>query len=143
MVCREIMKSEVESFLTTDSAMEIARRMREVNIGFVPICDREGHPLGAITDRDVALRVCAEDKRASRVRAGEIMTHETVICRDVDEVERAEELMAEHHKSRIMVVDAHERLVGVISMSDLVSDEGDSRAVATLRRIAEREVHLH
>ncbi len=143
MLCREIMKSEVESFLTTDSAMEIARRMREVNIGFVPICDRDGHPLGAITDRDLALRVSAEDKKASRVHAGEIMTHETVTCRDADDVERAEELMAEHHKSRIMVVDSHDRLVGVISMSDLVSDEGDTRAVATLRRIAEREVHLH
>ncbi len=143
MLCREIMKSEVECFRTTDSVMEIARRMREVNIGFVPICDRDGHPLGTITDRDVALRVCAEDKKASRVRAGEIMTHETVTSRDVDEVERAEELMAEHHKSRIMVVDAHGRLVGVISMSDLVSDESDTRAVATLRRIAEREVHVH
>ncbi len=143
MLCREIMKSEVESFLTTDSAMEIARRMREVNIGFVPICDRDGHPLGAITDRDLALRVSAEDKKASRVHAGEIMTHETVTCRDADDVERAEELMAEHHKSRIMVVDAPDQLVGVISMSDLVSDEGDARAVATLRRIAEREVHMH
>lgn len=143
MLCREIMKTEVQSFHTTDSVMEIARRMREVNIGFVPICDRGGHPLGAVTDRDVALRVCAEDKKASRVHAGDIMTNETVTCRDLDEVERAEELMAEHHKSRIMVVDARDRLVGVISMSDLVSDEGDTRAVATLRRIAEREVHLH
>ncbi len=143
MLCREIMKSEVECFRTTDSVMEIARRMREVNIGFAPICDRDGHPLGAITDRDIAMRVCAEDKKASRVHAGEIMTHETVTCRDVDEVEQAEELMAEHHKSRIMVVDGHDRLVGVISMSDLVSDEGDTRAVATLRRIAEREVHVH
>jgi len=143
MLCREIMKRVVERFGTTDSVMEIARRMREMNIGFVPICDRDGHPLGAVTDRDVAMRVCAEDKKASRVRAGDIMTHETVTCRDVDEVERAEELMAEHHKSRIMVLDAHGRLVGVISMSDLVSDEGDAKAVETLRRITEREVHLH
>jgi len=143
MLCREIMKSEVECFRTTDSAMEIARRMREVNIGFVPICDRDGHPLGAVTDRDVTLRVSAEDKKASRVHAGEIMTHEIVACRDVDDVERAEELMAEHHKARIMVIDAHGRLVGVISLSDLVSDESDAKAVATMRRIAEREVHLH
>ena len=60
-----------------------------------------------------------------------------------DTREQPEELMAEHHKSRIMVVDTRDRLVGVISMSDLVSGEGDARAAATLRRIAEREVHAH
>ncbi len=142
MLCKEIMKSEVECYRTTDSVMEIARRMREVNIGFVPICDKDGHPLGTLTDRDIAVRVAAEDKKASRVHAGEVMTHETVTCREGDDVERAEELMAEHHKSRIMVVDDHDHLVGVISVSDLIADESDAKAVATVRRIAEREARI-
>jgi CBS-domain-containing membrane protein len=48
--------------------------------------------------------------------------------------------MAEHHKSRIMVVDDHGKLVGVISLSDLSLLEVESRYASTARRISEREV---
>ncbi len=143
MLCQDIMKADVECFRTSDSVRDVARRMRQVNIGFVPICDRDGRPLGVVTDRDIALRVCADDKSAALTRAGEVMTHETVTCRATDDVERAEVRMAEHHKSRIMVVDEVGRLVGVISLSDLAVEDSGERAAETLRRVAEREVSLH
>jgi CBS domain-containing protein len=140
MLCQDLMKSEVECFRETDSIMEIARRMREVNIGFVPICRHDGRPMGTLTDRDIAIRVCAEDRKASRTEAREVMSHEAVTCLAKDEVERVEELMAEHHKSRIMVVDDGGKLVGVLSLSDL-AEANHPRAAETLRRVAEREVH--
>ena len=140
MLCQDLMESEVESFRASDSVEEIARRMRDVNVGFVPICDADGRPLGTLTDRDIAIRCCAEDRQASRVRAGDVMTREIVTCRAGDDVERAEELMAEHHKSRIMVVNDQGRLVGVISLSDL-AEQDERRALETLRRVAEREAH--
>jgi CBS domain-containing protein len=142
VLCQDLMKSEVECFRTLDSVQEIARRMRDVNVGFVPICDADGRPLGTLTDRDIAIRVCAEGRAAAGVRAGEVMTRETVTCRGSDDVERAEKLMAEHHKSRIMVVNDEGRLVGVISLSDVAEQDGH-RAVETLRRVAEREVPVH
>ncbi|HEU4384876.1 MAG TPA: CBS domain-containing protein [Anaeromyxobacteraceae bacterium] len=139
MQVHEIMTAEPECFRESDLVMEIARRMRELNIGFVPICDEHGRPVGAVTDRDIAIRVAAEDKKASRVHAREIMSHESVTCSDSDEVERAEEVMAEHHKSRLMVVDEAGRLVGVLSLADLFTSAADERALETLQRIAERE----
>jgi len=141
MRCQEIMKRKILCFDVTASAMEIARRMKELKFGFAPICGRDGRPIGAVTDRDIALRVCAEDRKASKAHAGELMSHETVTVRDTDLVSRAEELMAEHHKSRIMVVDDHGRLVGVISLSDLALLETDARFASTARRISEREAH--
>jgi CBS domain-containing protein len=143
MQCHEIMKSEVESFRETDSIMEIARRMREVNIGFAPITDRDGRPLGTITDRDMAIRVCAEDRRASRTAASEVMSHEAVTCRASEDVDRAEEIMSEHHKSRLMIVDEAGRLVGVLSLSDIFAEAAGAKATETFRRIAEREVRPH
>jgi CBS domain-containing protein len=140
MRCQEIMKTKVEFFGVADSAMEIARRMKEKKIGFAPVCGKDGRPIGTVTDRDIALRVCADDRKASKTHAGDIMTHEAVLVRDVDDVARAEELMAEHHKSRIMVVDDHGKLVGVISLSDLSLLEVESRYASTARRISEREV---
>ncbi len=140
MRCSELMKCEVETFRPGDPVVRIARRMREVNIGFVPICDPDGHPVGTITDRDLALRVCAEDRRASEVRAEEVMTREIVTCREADDLGCAETLMARNHKSRIMIVDEDGRLQGIISLSDVVEQEEDARAAATMREIADREV---
>ncbi|ABS27671.1 CBS domain-containing protein [Anaeromyxobacter sp. Fw109-5] len=141
MLCREVMKSEVETFRETDSVLAVALRMREVNIGFVPICDADGHPLGALTDRDIALRVCGEDRRASETRTGAVMTREIITCRESDPIEAAEELMARYRKSRMMIVDEDGRLVGVISLSDVVEEEDDRRAAETMRQISEREIH--
>lgn len=139
MQVHEIMTADAVCFRESDPVMEVARRMRELNIGFVPICDEGGRPVGTVTDRDVAIRVAAEDRKASRTRAREIMSHEAVTCRAFDEVARAEAVMAEHHKSRLMVVDEDGRLVGVLSLADLVTAATDLRALETLRRIAERE----
>ncbi len=139
MQVHEIMTADAVCFGESDPVMEIARRMREQNIGFVPICDERGRPVGTVTDRDIAIRVAAEDKKASRTHAREIMSHEAVTCRASDEVERAESIMAEHHKSRLMVVDDGGRLAGVLSLADLVTGAADLRALETFRRIAERE----
>ena len=142
MLCQDLMKTEVETFREHDRVDEIARRMREVNIGFVPICDRDGRPVGTLTDRDLALRVCAEDRRASATHAGDVMTREVIACRETDDVERAEEAMARHRKSRVMVLNEHGRLTGVISLSDVVEEEKDDvRAADTMRHVTERETH--
>ncbi len=141
MKCVDLMKSEVETFRENDLVNTIARRMRDVNIGFVPICDADGRPVGTLTDRDIALRVCAEDLRAGATRAADVMTREVVTCREADDLAWAEELMARHHKSRMMIVDDGGRLEGIISLSDIADEEDDARAAATLRQIAEREVH--
>jgi CBS domain-containing protein len=140
MKCQDLMKTEVETFRGNDLVSVIARRMRDVNIGFVPICDPDGRPIGTITDRDIAVRVCANDLRASETRAADIMTREVVTCRELDDLERAERLMAVHHKSRMMIVDDDGRLQGVISLSDIVDEEDDDRAAETMRHVSEREV---
>ena len=140
MLCLDLMKTEIETFREGDSVQDVARRMREVNIGFAPVCGADGRPVGTLTDRDIALRVCAEDRSASATRAGEVMTREAVTCHEGDPIEEAERLMARHRKSRIMVVDDEGRLVGVISLSDVVDEEDDDRAAETMRIISEREV---
>ena len=139
MQVHEIMTAEAVCSREGDPVMEIARRMRELNIGFVPICDDRGRPVGAVTDRDIAIRLAAEDKKASRTHARDIMAHEAVTCRASDDVEQAEAVMAQHHKSRVMVVDDEGRLVGVLSLADLLTTAADLRALETLKRIAERE----
>lgn len=141
MRCEALMTCELETFRAHDTVHHVARRMRELDIGFAPICAPDGKPLGTITDRDIAVRVCAEDLRASATRAGDVMTRAPVTCRADDPVDRAEALMAAHHVARIMVVDHEDRLVGVISLTDVVAAEEDRRAAETYRRVADRDAH--
>ena len=140
MRCDEVMKTRVECVHENDTARDCARRMRDRNLGFLPVCDAAGRPIGTLTDRDLALRIVAEDLDGTE-RVGSVMTREVVCCREKDDIAEAEQLMAQHHKSRIMVVDSGGKLCGVISLSDL-AERDSRRAILTMREISSREARI-
>lgn len=121
-----------------DSVRDCAKLMKERNIGFVPICDAEGKPVGAITDRDLAIRILAEG-RSPEARVDDVMSREVVGCRLGDELSTAEGLMRDRRKSRVMVCDDGGKLVGVLSLSDVVDVESEGEAAETMREISSRE----
>jgi CBS domain-containing protein len=112
--------------------------MKEQNIGFAPICNEAGEPVGAITDRDLAIRVLA-DGRPAECNIADVMTRDVVACHVGDDLSSAEQLMRDHRKSRIMVCDQGGKLVGVISLSDVADMESEETAGRTLRDVASRE----
>jgi CBS domain-containing protein len=136
--CEEIMKKDVECVSPRDTVQDAAIRMRDENIGFLPVCDQSKKVLGTLTDRDVAIRLVAAKKRASTF-IEDVMTREVVACRPEDDVRDAERAMARSHKSRIMCVGEDGRLLGVISLSDIAQHESGRRASETLREVSERE----
>jgi CBS domain-containing protein len=138
MRCEEIMKKDVACVSPQDTVQAAARRMRDENIGFLPVCDASKKVLGAITDRDLTIRVLA-DARAANTPINDVLTREVIACRPEDDLQKAEELMAKNHKSRIMCVDSSGKLVGVISLSDIAQVEGGAKASQTLKEISERE----
>ncbi len=140
MLCEELMTCDVVTLSPTDRVDAAARRLRDENVGFAPVCDGEGRPVGALTDRDIALRVCADDRRAGRTHVEEIMTRELLTCRVGDDVTRAEALMVARRKRRILVLDRDGRLVGVLSLADLAAREDAQRALDTIRRVGAREL---
>lgn len=140
MRCDEVMKAEVERVGLQDTLLHAARLMRDRGIGFLPVCDEAGRALGTITDRDIVVRACAEGRAMGETHVEAAMTREVVSCAPDDDLEACEALMAERRKSRIMVCDEDERLLGVISLSDVARNERARRAGKTLRKIAKREV---
>ena len=138
MRCEQIMKKNVACVTEQDSVQVAARRMREQNIGFLPVCEDGMRVVGAITDRDIALRTCADDRSASSTKVADIMTKQVIACRPSDDVKQAEKLMSEHHKSRMICVDNNGKLVGIISLSDL-AQEGADEAAQTLKNVTTRE----
>ena len=134
----DLMKRKPLFVTPHDTCQTAARRMRDANVGFLPVCDWEHRVIGAVTDRDLALRIVAEGLE-SGLPAVDVMSHEVVACHPDDDLERAEEMMGSSHKSRLVVVDDFGRLAGVLSLSD-IAEHDVSNAGATIRRIAEREV---
>jgi CBS domain-containing protein len=139
MYCRDIMKTDVKCVWIDDPARIAAKLMRDEGIGFLPVCDADRRAVGTITDRDLTVRVLAAGLPES-TRIGDVMTDEVVSCGPDDDVLIAENLMAKHHKSRIMCTE-NGRLVGVISLSDIAQHERSYRAVTTLRGVSAREAH--
>src|SRR5687768_4706621 len=133
MLCRDIMKQRVECLSPLDTVQTAACKMRDSNIGFLPVCDAGGAVTGTLTDRDVAIRLVAENRSAAAPVA-DIMSNEVVCCHPDDDVIEAERLMSEKHKSRIVCIDDSGALVGVISLSDIVQHEKSGRAADTMRR---------
>lgn len=141
MRCEQIMKRTVECVTAKDSVQVAAQKMRDQNVGFLAVCENGTKAIGTITDRDIAVRACADDKAASKTKIGDVMTHEVIACKPSDDIARAEELMGKHHKSRMLCIDDGGKLVGVISLSDIAQHQADAGA-QTLREVTTREAHV-
>jgi CBS domain-containing protein len=139
MRCEDIMKRDIECVSPQDTVQDAAVRMRDQQVGFLPVCDARKMVLGAITDRDLAVRVLAVGLPGA-TPIDQVMSHDVVACRPEDDLRRAEELMARNHKSRVMCVTEGGILAGVISLSDIAQAERASRVARTMREVSEREV---
>jgi CBS domain-containing protein len=136
--CRDVMKTEVECCAPDHTAQCAAEEMRDGNLGFVPICDEGKRVMGVITDRDLAIRLVADNLPAN-TKISQIMTREVVGVRPTDPLSRARELMESRKKSRMLVLDPDDKLVGVISLSDIVQAQGDQEAASVIRGVTSRE----
>jgi CBS domain-containing protein len=142
MLCKDVIRRPVEFVLEHDTVEVAARRMAEANVGFLPVCDESREVVGVVTDRDLALRVCAEGLKPSKTHVEDIMTRTVVWCGAGDEIKIAQQLMVEHHRSRVVVLDGQGKLAGVISLSDIAA-LGQPFAAETLREVARREALRH
>ena len=133
----EAMTPEVVSVPPETTLVDAAQMMKELDVGPLPVCDAD-RLLGMITDRDIIVRAIAEgrDPRATEVR--DVMTTEIVCCRENDDVREAAKLMQESQLRRLLVVNEEGRLVGIVSLGDIVLQTGDPKlAGKTLEKVSE------
>ncbi len=137
MLCSELMQTDIECVSPMTSVKEAARRMRDLNIGFLPVCDEQMHPIGTLTDRDIAIRVVAESYPAS-TPVEMFISYEVISCSPEDDVSYARHLMAQNRVSRIMCTNRKGRIEGIISLSDIAHLDAID-AAQTLVHVAGRE----
>lgn len=118
MQVREIMTSPAKVVDPNCSVQELAEKMRNEDLGAVPICDGE-RLLGMVTDRDIVTRAVALDKPLRDCSAREVMSEKVAYVREEDDVDEAERKMTENQVRRLPVVSKDNRLVGVVTIADL------------------------
>ena len=122
MRCEDLMTGEVGTVDVGEGVCSAARVMRELNVGLVPICQRNGVVVGVLTDRDITIRVVAEG-RSPDTRVEEAMSEDLVACLPEADIGEAERLMLAYQVSRVLLIDDDGRLSGVISITDLAQVE--------------------
>jgi len=119
MNVKDIMTRDVEVVHPDDAIKEAARKMRDRDIGFLPVCDGD-RLVGVVTDRDLILRGLAEGTDPGTNIGRDLMTSPVVYCFDDQDVKEATRLMEDHQIRRVAVLRREDkRLVGVLSLGDI------------------------
>ncbi len=132
---RDIMTDEVECCTLLDNMYEVALKMKELNVGAIPIVDQE-KLVGMITDRDIAVRGVAE-KNPGSTKVEKIMSDTLITVTSDTSVKEAAKLMAEHQIRRLPVVEG-DKLIGIVSLGDFaIREMSDEQAGQALSDISE------
>lgn len=132
---RDIMTDDIECCTLLDNVYEVAVKMKELNVGAIPIVDGE-KLVGMITDRDIVIRGVAE-KHPGSTKVENIMSENLITVSPTSSVQEAAKLMADHQVRRIPVVE-NNKLVGIVSLGDFaVHQLTDQQAGMALSEISE------
>jgi CBS domain-containing protein len=137
MKIKEIMTREVEVIHPTDSLQTAAQKMRDRDVGLLPIYD--GNQLtGVITDRDLIVRAIAAGMDPRAMFGRELMTSPVIFCYEDQDVEEAARMMHENQIRRLLILNrADQHLVGVLSLGDLAVNSDDKVSAKVLHGVSE------
>lgn len=137
MKIQQIMTQKVECIEPTTPIAKAAEKMRELDIGFLPISEND-KPVGTVTDRDITIRSVAQGRDPRLAPVSEIMTQSVFYCYEDDEVDHVARYMQEKEVRRMLILNRQQSLVGVVSLGDIAKASNEKElAGKTLGQIAE------
>lgn len=115
---RDIMTTGTECAQGDETLVDAARKMRDLDVGALPICGQDNRLHGMLTDRDIVIACIAEGGDPASTKVSDLGGGETVTIGADDTVEEVLHTMAQHKVRRLPVIDGHE-LVGMVSQADV------------------------
>ena len=137
MKISEVMTRRPEVVRPGASIQDAAKKMDELNVGSLPVCDGE-RLLGMVTDRDITVRATSAGMNPGSTKVEEVMTAEVDYCYEDDSVGDAVAKMQKRQIRRLPIVDRDKKLVGIVALGDLATDLDKPKKVAeALGKISE------
>ncbi|MFQ5760936.1 MAG: CBS domain-containing protein [Acidiferrobacterales bacterium] len=118
MLVGEIMTAKMESVNPELSLQKTACKMRDLNIGSLPVLEN-GQLIGMITDRDICCRAVGDGRDTAMTKVREIMSADVTYCYNDQEVADAAHLMEDKHVRRLAVLNRDKTMAGFLSVDDL------------------------
>ncbi|WP_181804159.1 CBS domain-containing protein [Streptomyces shenzhenensis] len=115
---RDIMHAGAACIQENETLEAAARRMKELDVGALPICGEDDRLHGIITDRDIVVKCLAKGRDPRAMTAGQLEQGKPVTVDADTDSGRVLQVMQEHKIRRLPVIENH-RLVGMISEADL------------------------
>ena len=118
---RDAMHEGCECIGENKSILDAAKRMRQLDVGVLPICGDDDRLKGMVTDRDIVVKALAHDVDPATTPVGSLAQGRPLTIMADASIDEALELMREHAVKRLPVLDENKRLCGMISESDIAT----------------------
>ena len=121
--CSDVMTRDLTCCIPTDTVQAVAQSMKAQDVGAMPVVDSQERRklIGIVTDRDLAMKVVAEDRDSSKTTVQDVMSSKVVVCKTEDDWQVALDAMAKHQLRRIPLVDDQGRIAGIIAQADVAT----------------------
>ena len=116
----DIMTRSVAAVQRDETLQAAARRMRDMDIGALPVMDGKAI-VGMVTDRDIAIRGVAEGMIPQESLVSDVMTADVRWCRADESVEQVLAQMGDAQVRRLAVLDADNEIVGIVALADIAT----------------------
>ncbi len=122
MTVSDIMRKKLETIEETASAQQTAEKMKERNTSSLVVVDGKGKPVGLITERDLARKVCVNRVPPNEVINKDIMSFSLITISSDSSPSIAADMMLQHNVRHLLVVDksSTNRPIGIITPLDFI-----------------------
>ncbi|RYZ46541.1 MAG: CBS domain-containing protein [Myxococcaceae bacterium] len=131
----EVMTPDVETLRPSDSLRVAAIKMRDLDVGPMPVCDGD-ELVGIVTDRDIVVRAVAQGLDMEGTQVAQAMTRGVDYVFEDDDVTQAAEKMRASKIRRILVLNQDKRLVGILALGDIAEELDAQESGRTLGAIS-------
>jgi CBS-domain-containing membrane protein len=133
----ELMSRDVITVYPEDRVGYAARLMRDYDCGALPVVDQEGRLIGMITDRDISMRLVANEADTHNTVVADCMTDGAFACHAEDSVRECMRQMSRHRIRRLPIINDWGHVVGIVSQGDLARHAGNYPGRGERRAIAD------
>ncbi len=136
MKVKQVMTRDVEFVDSNDSIKQAAEKMKELNVGVLPV--KIGDEIvGMVTDRDIVIRSVAQGLDPEKHKIIDAFSEGVITCKEDDDIKDGAQLMEDKQIRRLIVMDSKGKMTGIVSLGDLAVNVEKEMAGEVLKKVSE------